>query len=83
LATAAGGSKAEKVLYALGGPANIVGLDACITRLRLVVKDEKAVNDTELKGLGAAGIIRLGKGAVQVIFGTQSERLKDEINKMM
>lgn len=83
LATGAGGSKAEKVLYALGGPANIVGLDACITRLRLVVKDEKAVNDTELKGLGAAGIIRLGKGAVQVIFGTQSERLKDEINKMM
>lgn len=78
---AASGSKAENVLHALGGSSNIVGLDACITRLRLVVKDESIVNDTQLKGMGAAGIIRLGKGAVQVIFGTQSEQLKDEIKK--
>lgn len=77
------GSKAENVLQALGGSSNIVGLDACITRLRLVVKDETIVNDTKLKGLGAAGIIRLGKGAVQVIFGTQSEQLKDEIKKIL
>lgn len=80
---AASGSKAENVLHALGGSSNIVGLDACITRLRLVVKDESIVNDTQLKGMGAAGIIRLGKGAVQVIFGTQSEQLKDEIKKIM
>ncbi|MEV5030152.1 N-acetylglucosamine-specific PTS transporter subunit IIBC [Paenibacillus sp. LPE1-1-1.1] len=77
------GNKAENVLQALGGSSNIVGLDACITRLRLVVKDETIVNDTKLKGLGAAGIIRLGKGAVQVIFGTQSEQLKDEIKKIL
>lgn len=77
------GSKAENILQALGGSSNIVGLDACITRLRLVVKDETIVNDTKLKGLGAAGIIRLGKGAVQVIFGTQSEQLKDEIKKIL
>lgn len=75
--------KAEKVLAAIGGKDNISGLDACITRLRLVVKDEKAVNDQVLKNLGAAGIMRLGQGAVQVIFGTQSELLKDEIAKMM
>ncbi|CAM4069412.1 N-acetylglucosamine-specific PTS transporter subunit IIBC [Paenibacillus alkaliterrae] len=82
-ASSAGSGKVENVLQALGGSQNIVSLDACITRLRLVVKDETVVNDTLLKGLGAAGIIRLGKGAVQVIFGTQSEQLKDEIKKIL
>ncbi|MFC4103203.1 N-acetylglucosamine-specific PTS transporter subunit IIBC [Paenibacillus xanthanilyticus] len=85
-AKAAGGTvsdKAASVLANLGGKDNIVSVDACITRLRLVVKDEKEVNDAALKGLGASGVMRLGSGAVQVIFGTQSERLKDEINKIM
>ncbi|BBH24892.1 PTS acetylglucosamine transporter subunit IIB [Paenibacillus baekrokdamisoli] len=75
--------KAEQVLVNIGGSDNIVGIDACITRLRLVVKDETAVNDQALKNLGASGVMRLGSGAVQVIFGTQSERLKDEITKKM
>lgn len=75
--------KAGRVLAALGGSGNIESIDACITRLRLIVKDEKAVNDAELKKLGAAGVMRLGKGAVQAIFGTQSERLKEQIKKRM
>lgn len=80
---AAGDDKAGQVLAALGGSGNIESIDACITRLRLIVKDEKAVNDAELKRLGAAGVMRLGKGAVQAIFGTQSERLKEQIKKRM
>ncbi|WP_336787205.1 N-acetylglucosamine-specific PTS transporter subunit IIBC [Paenibacillus sp. MMO-177] len=79
----AGDDKAGQVLAALGGSGNIESIDACITRLRLIVKDEKAVNDAELKRLGAAGVMRLGKGAVQAIFGTQSERLKEQIKKRM
>ncbi|SFS57898.1 N-acetylglucosamine-specific PTS transporter subunit IIBC [Paenibacillus sp. BC26] len=75
--------KAERVLAALGGSANIESIDACITRLRLVVKDDQAVNDSELKKLGASGVMRLGKGAVQAIFGTQSERLKEQIKRKM
>ncbi|OPA80089.1 PTS sugar transporter [Paenibacillus selenitireducens] len=75
--------KAVHVLGNLGGKENIVSTDACITRLRLVVKDDKQVNDAELKKLGAAGVMRLGGGAVQVVFGTQSEMLKDEINKKL
>ncbi|REE91390.1 PTS system N-acetylglucosamine-specific IIB component (Glc family) /PTS system N-acetylglucosamine-specific IIC component (Glc family) [Paenibacillus taihuensis] len=80
---AGGNDKAARVLENIGGSDNIVGIDACITRLRLVVKDEKAVNDAALKALGASGVMRLGSGAVQVIFGTQSERLKDDIKKLM
>jgi PTS system N-acetylglucosamine-specific IIC component len=76
-------SHAGKVLTNLGGSDNIQSIDACITRLRLVVKDDKAVNDQALKQLGASGVIRLGSGTVQVIFGTRSEILKDEIQRLM
>ncbi|WP_098746820.1 N-acetylglucosamine-specific PTS transporter subunit IIBC [Paenibacillus sp. EZ-K15] len=76
-------SKAAKVLQNIGGEDNIVSVDACITRLRLVVKDEKAVKDSELKKLGASGVMRLGQGAVQVVFGPQAESIKDEIKDIM
>ncbi|MNI85613.1 PTS system maltose- and glucose-specific EIICB component [compost metagenome] len=76
-------SRASKILTQIGGSDNIDSIDACITRLRLIVKDEKAVNDVNLKKLGASGVIRLGKGAVQVVFGPQSEAIKDEIKKLL
>ncbi|MGO4546223.1 N-acetylglucosamine-specific PTS transporter subunit IIBC [Paenibacillus sp. 2TAB23] len=76
-------SQAVDVLHSIGGAGNISDIDACITRLRLVVKDEHAVDDKKLKELGASGIMRLGKGVVQVIFGVKSEMLKDEIKKIM
>jgi len=78
-----GDSRAAKILSQLGGSSNIESVDACITRLRLIVKDEKVVNDAGLKQLGAAGVMRLGKGAVQVVFGPQSETIKDEINDIL
>ncbi|RUT29840.1 PTS sugar transporter [Paenibacillus zeisoli] len=80
---AAGDSKAAKILANIGGSDNIQSIDACITRLRLVVKDDKAVNDPALKNLGASGVMRLGKGVVQVVFGPQSESIKDDIKKLM
>lgn len=75
--------KTEEILQALGGGANLVSVDACITRLRLVVRNDKALDDKALRTLGASGVIRLGQGAVQVIFGTQSERLSDEIKRIL
>lgn len=76
-------SRSAQILTQLGGPSNIESVDACITRLRLIVKDEKIVNDAGLKKLGASGVMRLGKGAVQVVFGPQSEGIKDEIKTML
>ncbi|GAA4859474.1 N-acetylglucosamine-specific PTS transporter subunit IIBC [Paenibacillus vulneris] len=75
--------KAQRVLAAIGGAGNVGGVDACITRLRLVLTDDNLVDDKELKGLGASGVMRLGQGAVQIIFGTQSDQLKDEIKKLL
>ncbi len=71
--------KAEAILPLIGGAANIIKVDACITRLRLTLVDEAHVNEVELKKLGAAGIMRLGKGNVQIVFGTDSELIKEEL----
>ena len=76
-------SRAAKILENIGGSSNIRTIDACITRLRLNVNDEKAVKDAALKQLGASGVMRLGQGAVQIVFGPQSEQIKDDIKKLM
>lgn len=76
-------SKAAQILEHIGGPSNIENIDACITRLRLIVKDEKAVKDSALKQLGASGVMRLGQGAVQIVFGPKSEQYKEEIEKLL
>jgi len=74
--------KAAHVVEYIGGKENIVDVDACITRLRLVLKDDKVVDEKGLRAIGAAGVMKLGKGSVQVVFGTQSEQIKDQIKKM-
>lgn len=74
--------KAKKVLVALGGPGNIKDLEACITRLRLQLKDPQLVNKNTLKDLGAAGIMQSGPN-MQVIFGVESDHLKEEIKVLM
>lgn len=64
---------------AFGGKENIKSLDACITRLRVQVKDVKQVNQPKLKELGAAGVVVAGQG-IQAIFGTKSDNLKSEMD---
>ena len=74
--------KAPLVLAALGGKKNIVSVDACITRLRVEVKDKANVNKAELKNLGAAGVMEVGNG-IQVIFGVKADRYKNAINDIL
>ncbi len=75
--------KANQVLLALGGSQNIKSIDACITRLRLEVNDSNLVKDSDLKKLGASGTMKISKNSVQVVFGVQSDRLKDQIKKVI
>lgn len=75
--------KSMEILKALGGATNIKDLDACITRLRLTVRDAAQVNQGRLKELGAAGILNGGGGNFQVIFGVQSDALKEEIRAII
>ncbi len=79
---AKGSEKAARVLEAIGGKDNIEGLDACITRLRLTLKDISKVDKVTLKALGAAGVLIAGNSA-QAIFGTEAERIKDDIKAII
>jgi glucose PTS system EIICBA or EIICB component len=75
--------RSRQILSALGGAANIVHLDACITRLRTSVVDGSKVNLAALKSLGAAGTLNAGNGNFQVIFGVESDHIKEEIKALM
>lgn len=81
-ASAGGDSKAAKVLAAFGGAGNIQALDACITRLRVTVKEKQQVDVSRLKQLGAAGVLEVGNN-MQAVFGTESDLLKEQIKGIM
>ncbi|CAJ0991572.1 PTS system glucose-specific EIICB component [Pantoea sp. Nvir] len=70
---------AGKLIAAFGGKENITYLDSCITRLRISVVDIRKVDKTELKSLGARGIVVAGSG-IQAIFGTKSDNLKTNMD---
>ncbi len=62
---------AAVILEGVGGSGNVVGIDNCITRLRLEIKDYTMVDEKKIKSAGVAGIIRPSKTSVQVIVGTK------------
>lgn len=72
----------RNILSALGGKENITHLDACITRLRVEVKDKAGVDKNRLKKLGASGVLEVGNN-VQAIFGTRSDTIKSQIQDVM
>lgn len=73
---------ARELVKAFGGRANIVSLDACITRLRVEVADIAAASSDRLKALGAAGVVTVGSN-IQAIFGTRSENLKSDMEEYL
>ncbi|HHR5881657.1 N-acetylglucosamine-specific PTS transporter subunit IIBC [Providencia alcalifaciens] len=75
--------EARQYIAAVGGSDNIVNIDACITRLRLGVKDSAVVNDPLAKRIGASGVIRLNKQNVQVIVGTRAELIAKAMTEVM
>ena len=71
-------SKAAEMLAALGGNANVVELEQCITRLRVEVTDPALVNEDSLRENGAFGVVRSGR-IVQVVVGPEADDLAEEI----
>lgn len=80
--TSTAGELPFNVLDAMGGKENIKNLDACITRLRVEVKDKSKVDVPELKALGAAGVLEVGNN-MQAIFGPKSDQIKHEMARIM
>lgn len=73
--------RAQGIMEALGGKANIVSLDACITRLRVTVQDGKIINEKQLKQLGATGVMKMSDTNYQVVVGTVADPLATHINR--
>ncbi|KQT96710.1 PTS sugar transporter [Sanguibacter sp. Leaf3] len=73
--------KAEQILRGLGGDANILDLEPCITRLRVEVEDPALVDDTVLTRAGAVAVVRSGN-AIQVIVGPEADTLAADIEDL-
>ncbi|HEU4516901.1 MAG TPA: N-acetylglucosamine-specific PTS transporter subunit IIBC [Steroidobacteraceae bacterium] len=70
-------------LRALGGAANVRSLDACTTRLRVIVASQAAVDDAALKALGARGLIRPTTDTLQVVVGPVADQLAGDIRRSL
>jgi len=78
-AIAAETSRGQAYVEALGGADNLVSVDACTTRLRLILADGNAVDERALKALGARGIVRPSANALQVVLGPVADQVAGEI----
>ncbi len=70
---------ANQLVLAFGGKSNITALDACITRLRVSVRDQGKVSTARLKAMGAAGVVVVGNN-MQAIFGPKAEGYKMDMD---
>lgn len=78
-----GDSQAERIITLLGGRENIVLVDACMTRLRVTVKDVDKVADLpEWKAEGALGLLKKDNG-IQAVYGPKADVLKSDINDVL
>ena len=76
-------SQPERIIVLLGGRENIILVDACMTRLRVTVKDPEKVADTAAwKAEGALGLVRKDNG-IQAIYGPKADVLKSDINDIL
>ncbi|GAA0084208.1 glucose-specific PTS transporter subunit IIBC [Clostridium sp. CTA-7] len=76
------GDLAYKILDAFGGSKNITYLDACITRLRITVRNLKLVNKSKLKTFGSADLMIIGDN-IQAVFGPKSDMLKEQMKDII
>jgi PTS system N-acetylglucosamine-specific IIC component len=76
-------TRAQGFIVALGGANNLRQVDACTTRLRLEVVDNALVNESDLRALGARGVICPAPGSVQVVLGPIADQVASDIRDAM
>ena len=81
--TSSGNGQPERIIALLGGRENITLVDACMTRLRVTVKDaSKVAGEAEWKAEGALGLVMKDTG-IQAIYGPKADVLKSDINDIL
>lgn len=73
------GTRGGDFALALGGGSNLKTVNACMTRLRLTLNDPNAVDEAQLRALGARGFVRPGGDALQVVLGPIADQVAGEI----
>jgi PTS system N-acetylglucosamine-specific IIC component len=73
------GERGKAFVLALGGAENLQSIDACTTRLRLVVGDQSLVNEARLRALGAVGVVRPSPQGLQVVLGPIADAVAMEM----
>jgi PTS system N-acetylglucosamine-specific IIC component len=71
------------LLQAMGSKANIVAIDACVTRIRLTVKDGKRVNEIKLVDLGAISVLKMPGNTYQIVVGTMADPVVSHIKTLI
>ena len=77
------GTRAEGFVTALGGAHNLIEVSACTTRLRLVLRDNTAINEGALKRLDARGVLRSSTQGLQVVLGPIADQVAGEIRSAL
>ena len=75
--------RAGAFVAALGGAGNLTSVDACATRLRLVVANQEAIDEAALKRLGAHATVRVSSNALQVVLGPIADQVAGEIRAQL
>lgn len=75
--------QAAMIIEALGGRGNIISVDNCITRLRIVLKDTSLIDEAKIKATRSLGIVKLDNQNLQIIYGVQVHIIKAAVDKLL
>jgi N-acetylglucosamine PTS system EIICBA or EIICB component len=75
--------RSAEILQAMGGKQNITAIDACVTRIRLTVKEADKVNEAKLVELGATGILKMPGNNYQIVVGTLADPIVTHLRLLL
>ncbi|MFZ3323013.1 MAG: N-acetylglucosamine-specific PTS transporter subunit IIBC [Usitatibacter sp.] len=75
--------RADRFVAALGGAANLREVEACTTRLRLVLADRTRIDAPALKALGSRGTVNVGGAGLQVVVGPIADQVASDIRSRL
>jgi len=74
---------ASQITESIGGKENIVKIDNCATRLRLILKDNSNIDEAKIKASGTFGIKKLGSESLQIVVGVEVEHVADAMKRQL
>jgi PTS system N-acetylglucosamine-specific IIC component len=77
------GTRGRSFVDALGGAGNLTEVTACTTRLRLILIDNRAIDESALARLGSRGVLRSANTGLQVVLGPIADQVAGEIRDAM